>query len=188
MNMKSLSPLMPDSFKSIIHWYVKLGPNRRYIRFHLCVDTGSYFNVLPLALVEKMGMNMNSNHTGLTATEVNGGDLSIKGVVTMVILVGDGSRKRVSFIVCNLPPGKEPLLNVETSMALGILPNQFPEGDYTTGKKYEEEDIVHIFGGTGAFDMEADRREEEPEFDELGFNIKRTIQRIKRESTVKGRT
>ena len=66
-------------------------------------------------------------------------------------------------------------------MALGILPNQFPELDYTTGKRYKEEDTVHIFGGSGAFDMEADGREEEPEFNELGFNIKKTIQRIERE-------
>ena len=29
---------------------------------------------------------------------------------------------------------------------------------------------------------------EEPEFNELGFNIRKTIQRIERESTVKGRT
>ena len=90
---------MPDSFRSICYRYVKLGPNRRYIRFRLCADTGSYYNVLPLALVEKFSMNMNLNHTGLTATDVNGGDLDIKGVVTMVILVGNGSRKRVSFIV-----------------------------------------------------------------------------------------
>ena len=162
---------MPNSFKSLIYRYVKLGPNRKYIRFRLCVDTGSYFNVLPLALVEKMRMNMSSNHTGLSATDVNGGDLSIKGVVSMVVLVGDGSRKKVSFIVCELPPGKEQLLNVETSMALGALPHQFPEWDYSTGRKYEEQDIVHIFGGTGAFDMEADGREEEPEYNELGFNI-----------------
>ena len=40
---------------------------------------------------------------------------------------------------------------------------------------------MHIFGDTGAFDMEAYGREEEPEFDELGFNIKKTIQRIERE-------
>ena len=106
----------------------------------------------------------------------------------MVVLVGDGSRKKVSFIVCKLPPGKEPLLNVETSMALGALPHQFPEWDYSTGRKYEEQDIVHIFGGTGAFDMDADGREDEPEYDELGFNIKKSIQRIERESTEKGRT
>ena len=79
-------------------------------------------------------------------------------------------------------------MNVETSMALGALPHQFPEWDYSTGRKYEEQDIVHIFGGTGAFDMEADGREDEPEYDELGFNIKKTIQRIERESTEKGRT
>merc|ERR1711954_106977 len=71
---------------------------------------------------------------------------------------------------------------------MGVLLSQFPEWDYTTGKKYEDEDIVHIFGGSGAFNMMADGREEEPEFDELGFNIKKTIQRIERESTVKGRT
>ena len=35
--------------------------------------------------------------------------------------------------------------------------------------------------------METNGREEEPEFDELGFNIRKTIQRIERESTVKGR-
>ena len=73
-------------------------------------------------------------------------------------------------------------------MALGILSSQLPEWDYTTGKKYKEEDIVHIFRGTGAFDMDADGREEEPEFHEHGFNIKKTIQRIERESTEKGRT
>merc|ERR1711954_164762 len=100
---------------------------------------------------------MSSNNSGLSATEVNGGDLSIKGVVSMVVLIGDGSRKRVSFIVCKLPPGKEPLLNVETSMALVALPHQFPEWDYSTGRKYEKQDIVHIFRGTGAFD--ADERE-----------------------------
>ena len=65
----------------------------------------------------------------------------------MVILVEDGSRKRVSFIVCDLPQGKEPLLNVKTSMALGVLPSQLPEWDYTTGKKYKDEDIIHLFGG-----------------------------------------
>ena len=93
----------------------------------MCSDSGSFYNILPLALVNKYSMNMNSNHTGLTAMDVNGGDLDIKGVVTMVILVGDGSRKRVSFIVCDLPPEKEPLLNIETSMALGVLPSQFLE-------------------------------------------------------------
>ena len=54
------------------------------------------------------------------------------------------------------------------------------------GEENEEQDIVHIFGGTGAFD--ADGREDEPEYDELGFNIKKLIQRIERESTEKGRT
>ena len=58
-------------------------------------------------------------------------------------------------------------------MALGILPSQFQEWDYTIGKKYKEEDIVHIFGGSGAFDMETDGREEEPEFNEFGFNIRK---------------
>ena len=77
MSLTSLSPLMPDSFRSMCYRYVKLGPNRRYIRFRLCADTGSYFNVLPLALVEKFSMNMNSNHTGLTATDVNGGKIWI---------------------------------------------------------------------------------------------------------------
>ena len=33
MSLTSLSPLMPDSFRSICYRYVKLGPNRRYIRF-----------------------------------------------------------------------------------------------------------------------------------------------------------
>ena len=75
----------------------------------------------------------------------------------MAILVRNGSRKRVLFIVCDLPAGKEPLLNVETSMALGVLPSQFPEWDYTTGK--EDKDIIHLFGGSaGAFDMETNRR------------------------------
>ena len=106
MNKKSLSPLMPDSFKSIIYRYVKLGPHRKFIRFCLCVDTGSYFNVLPLALVEKMGMTMSSNNSGLSATDVNGGDLSIKGVVSMVVLIGDGSRKRVSFLCVNSHQGR----------------------------------------------------------------------------------
>ena len=107
----------------------------------------------------------------------------------MLVLIGDGSRKRVSFIVCKLPPGKEPLLNVETSMALGALPQQFPNWDYTTGKKYEDQDIIHIFGGPDAFEREEDGKEEtEPEFDELGFNIIRTVQRIERESTEKGQT
>ena len=72
-SLTSLSPLMPDSFRSICYRYVKLGPNGRYIRFRLCADTGSYYNVLPLAIVEKYSMNMNSNHTGLTAMDVNGG-------------------------------------------------------------------------------------------------------------------
>ena len=133
MNKRSLSPLMPDSFKSIIYRFVKLGPHRKFIKFRLCVDTGSYFNVLPLALVEKMGMTMSLNHSGLSATDVNGGDLSIKGVVSMVVLVGDGSRKRVSFIVCELPPGKEPLLNVETSMALGALSHSSLNGTTARG-------------------------------------------------------
>ena len=77
----------------------------------------------------------------------------------MLMMVGDGSRKQVSFIVCDLPSGKEPLLNIQTSIALGILPPKFPEWDYTSGKRYEDEDIIHLFGGSaGAFDMETNRR------------------------------
>merc|ERR1712112_83693 len=113
MNKHSFSPLMPDTFKSMIYRYVKLGPRRRFIKLRLCLDTGSYFNVLPIALVEKMGMTMSSNNSGLSATDVNRGNLNIKGVVSMVVLIGDRSRKRVSFIMCELPPGKEPLLNGE---------------------------------------------------------------------------
>merc|ERR1711954_84664 len=103
---------------------------------------------------------MSSNTKGLSATDVNGGSLSRKGVVNMLVLVGDGGRKRVSFIVCELPPGKEPLLNVETSMALGALPQQFPNWDFTTGKKYEDQDIIHIFGGPDAFEKEEKGEEE----------------------------
>ena len=106
----------------------------------------------------------------------------------MIILVGDGTRKQVSFIVCGLPSGKEPLLNVETSIALGILPGQFPEWDYTSGKRYEDEDIIHLFGGSESFDMGTERVEEESEFDELRFNNRRTVQRIERENTEKGKT
>merc|ERR1711954_484165 len=62
MNKHSFSPLMPDSFKSMIYRYVKLGPHRKFIKLRLCVDAGFYFNVLPLALVEKMGMTMSSNN------------------------------------------------------------------------------------------------------------------------------
>merc|ERR1711954_575669 len=74
-------------------------------------------------------------------------------------------------------------------MALGVLPHQFPEWDYSTGKRYEEQDIIHIFGGADAFESEEDGREEVgPEYDEHGFNIVRTIQRIERENTEKGQT
>merc|ERR1712081_76441 len=92
LNKQNLSPLMPDSFKSMINRYVKLGPCRKFIKLRLCVDTGSYFNVLPLALVEKLGIPMSSNTSGLSATDVNGGSLNIKGVVSMLVLVGDGGR------------------------------------------------------------------------------------------------
>ena len=97
---------MPDSFRSICYRYVKLGPRRKYIKFRMCSDSGSFYNVLPLAIVRKYNMLLDSNHKGLSATDMNGGDLDIKGVVKMLMLVGDGSRKQVSFIVCNLPSGK----------------------------------------------------------------------------------
>ena len=73
MSLTSLSPLMPDSFRLICYRFVKLGPKRKYIRFRMCSDSGSFYNILPLALVNKYRMNMNSNHTGLMATDVNGG-------------------------------------------------------------------------------------------------------------------
>ena len=101
----------------------------------MCSDSGSFYNVLPLALLTKFQMLLDMNHKALSAKDMNGGDLDIKGVVKMIILVGDGTRKQVSFIVFDLPSGKEPLLNIESSIALGVLPGQFPELDYTLGKR-----------------------------------------------------
>ena len=154
----------------------------------MCPDSGSFYNMLPLALVTKYQMILDTNHKGLSATDVNGGELDIKRVVKMIILVGDGSRKQVSFIVCDLPSGKEPHLNVETSIALGFLLGQFPELDYTSGKRYEDGDIIHLFEDSETFDTGADGGKEDPEFDELGFNIMRTVQRIEHEQTEKGKT
>ena len=91
------------------------------------------------------------------------------------MLVGDGSRKQVSFIMCDFPSCKEPLLNVQTSIALGILPPKFPEWDYTSRKRYEDEDIIHIFNGSESFDKGTAGEEEDSKFDELGFNIRRTV-------------
>ena len=102
--------------------------------------------MLPLALVTKYQMILDMNHKGLSATDVNGGELDIKGVVKMIILIMEGSRKQVSFIVCDLPLGKKPLLNVETCIALGVLPGQFLEWDYTLGKWYEDADSSTFFG------------------------------------------
>ena len=175
MSLTCLSPLMPDSYCSICCRFVKLGPKRKYIKFCMCSDSGSFYNVLPLALVKKYQMLLDLNHKGLSATDMNGGDFDIKEVVKMIILVGDGTRKQVSFIVCDLPSGKEPLLNFDTSIALGVLPGQFPKWDYTSGKKYKDEDIIHLFGGSGVFDIGTDGIEEECEFDELGFNIRRNF-------------
>ena len=45
--------------------------------------------MLPLALVKKYQMLLDTNQRGLTATDVNGGKLDIKGVVKIIILVGD---------------------------------------------------------------------------------------------------
>ena len=76
MNLTSLSPLMPNSFHSICYRYVKLGPKRKYIKFRMCSDSGSFYNVLPLAIVRKYDMLLDSNHKGLSATDVNGGTLT----------------------------------------------------------------------------------------------------------------
>ena len=89
MSLTCLSPLMPDSYRSICHRFVKLGPERHFIKFHMCSYFGSFYNVVPLALVKKYQMLLDTNHKGLSATDVNGGDLDIKGIVKMIILVGD---------------------------------------------------------------------------------------------------
>ena len=89
----------------------------------------------PLDLILKYDMIMDCKPKGLSAQDVNGGELNILGVVKVIILTGDGGRKQVAFIVCKLPEGKEPLLNVETSIVLGVLPEQFSEWDYTSGRR-----------------------------------------------------
>ena len=76
MNLTSLLPLMPDSFRSICYRYVKLGPRRKYIKFRMCSDSSSFYNVLPLAIVRKYNMLLDSNHKGLSATDVNGETLT----------------------------------------------------------------------------------------------------------------
>ena len=106
----------------------------------------------------------------------------------IIVLTSDGGRKQVSFIVCELPDGKEPLLNVETSIALGVLPEQFPEWEYTSGKRYDDEDIIHLFGESESFNLSSDGSEEDPEYNKLGINIMKAVQRLKREQTEKGKT
>ena len=79
MSLTCLSPLMPDSYRSICYRFVKLGPRRKYIKFHMCSDSGNFYNVLPLALVRKYSMLLDSNHKGLSATDVNWRNLIKRG-------------------------------------------------------------------------------------------------------------
>ena len=64
-------------------------------------------------------MQMEKKPPGLSSNNVNGGKLEILGVVKVIILTGSGERRQIAFICCNLPEGKEPLLNVEPMILLG---------------------------------------------------------------------
>ena len=95
VHLKTIVSLVGHLLRPLVLF--KLGPKRGFIKFRMCPDSGSFYNVLPLALVTKYQMILDTNHKGLSATDVNGGELDIKGVVKMIILVGDGSRKQVPF-------------------------------------------------------------------------------------------
>ena len=116
-------------------------------------------------MVKKFSMIMDTTPEGLSAQDINGGELNIMGVIKEIVLTGDGKRKQVAFIVCDLPKSKEPVLNVEASIALGVLPEQFPEWDYTTGRHYKDGDIIQLFSSTESFASNFREEKEETEFD-----------------------
>ena len=67
---------------------------------------------MPLRLAKNMNMSFEEMPPGLAASDVNGGDLAIQGIVKVLVLGGDGKRKQIAFICLDLPEGKEPLLNM----------------------------------------------------------------------------
>ena len=69
---------------------------------------------------------------------------------------------------------------MEAGIALGVLPEGYPEWDYTTGQHYSEGDIIQIFSDTDSFATDLGEGSEEREYNVLGLNLMRTIQNLER--------
>ena len=126
--MCCLPPLMNNSYASHITWSSKFGPGTSYVKLGFCPDGGSFFQVMPLGLAKNMDMRLEKTTPRLAASDANGGDLVIEGLVKVLVLGGDKQQKEISLICMDLPEGKEPLLNVKAMMAKG-----FPHFDHPTG-------------------------------------------------------
>ena len=74
---------------------------------------------MPMAIAMKFGMKMEEKPEGLSAQDVNGRELEILSIIKVIILTGSGEMRQIAFIVCDLPEGKEPLLNIWGRIALG---------------------------------------------------------------------
>ena len=57
---------------------------------------------MPMALAKKFSMILDKTPEGLSAQDINVGELKILGVVKVIVLTGSGERRQIDFIVCDL--------------------------------------------------------------------------------------
>ena len=136
--------------------------------------------MMPLWLVRKMGKLLEETPPGLAASDVNGGELKIEGVLKVIILGGDKQRNLVSFIACELPEGKEALVNVLTMITLGVLPEGYPHHDFLTGRGYDSDDIQIVMSESEQFIQKLYTEEEDEETDGHDFRISRNVCKIEK--------
>ena len=89
MMLKCFNALQPDKFQSTVYRFCKFGPKQSFVKFQFCPDMGNFFNLMPVSLVKKISMIMDTTPEGLSAQDVNGKKLDIMGVVKVIVLTGN---------------------------------------------------------------------------------------------------
>ena len=126
-------------------------------------------------MAQKYDTKLEKTPPGFSKNKMNGGELDILGLVRVIVLGGDGKRRQISFICCDFPKGKEPLLNEKAMISLGILPQGYPSHDHLTGTLYDGNKVQMIFSDGEQFIKKLQTEEDEREYNEHRFLIKRAI-------------
>ena len=87
----------------------------------------------------------------ISAVHVQRGKLKIQAIVCIINLKGAGKKKSIASFVCDLPSKKEPLFNVQVLITLVVLPANYPNHIYTTGRDYDHHNIEVILGDNDRF-------------------------------------